>query len=44
MFYAISQIEQAVHRPEKMRNPKNPHNPMILRVFRNKVRTAFFTI
>src|SRR5690606_34380503 len=44
MFYAISQIEQAVHRPEKMRNPKSPHNPTILRVCRNKVRTAFFTI
>lgn len=44
MFYLISKEEQATHSTDGLRNPKNPQNQMILRIFRTRIRTAFFTV
>ncbi|PJR04249.1 hypothetical protein [Avrilella dinanensis] len=44
MFFVINKIEQGVHRNEKLQNPKNPGNPMILGVYRQLTRTALFSV
>src|SRR5690606_41523461 len=44
MFFSISKIEQAVHHTDKLQNPKNPGNPMVLGIYRNNVKTVIYSI
>ncbi|RAV28960.1 hypothetical protein [Sinomicrobium soli] len=44
MFFIINKIEQASHSTERLRNPKSPNSPMVLSVYRNKVRTIIYTL
>lgn len=44
MFFVINKIEQAVHRTDNLQNPKTPGNAMLLGIYRNKVRTALYTM
>lgn len=44
MFFSISKIEQATHHTDKLQNPKNPGNPMVLGIYRSDVRTVIYYI
>src|SRR5690606_8847633 len=44
MFFVISKIEQGTYQNDKLKNPKNSGNPMVLVVFRQLTRTALFLI
>lgn len=44
MFISISKIEQAVHHIDSLQNPKNPNNPMLLGIYRQRSRTVLFTV
>lgn len=44
MFFIIHKIEQAVHHTDKLQNPKNPGNPMVLGVYRQRTSTAVVII
>ena len=44
MFFSIRKIEQGTYYNDKLQNPKNSDNPMVLVVFRQLTRTALFSI
>lgn len=44
MFIAIDKIEQSAHHTDKLQNPKNPGNAMVLGIYRNKVSTIIYTV
>lgn len=44
MFFAIDKIEQSAHHTDKLQNPKTPGNPMVLGIYRNKIRTALYIV
>jgi len=44
MFFTIQKIEQAAHHTDQLQNPKNPGNPMVLGIYRNKVSTIVYTV
>ncbi|MGJ1430794.1 hypothetical protein ACR79M_04375 [Sphingobacterium spiritivorum] len=43
MFFVITKIEQGSYENDKLQNPKNLGNPMVLVVFRQLTRTAIFS-
>lgn len=44
MFFSIQKIEQAAHDTDTLQNPKNPGNPMVLGIYRNKIGTVIYSI
>lgn len=44
MFFSISQVEQAVHNVQNLRNPLDPAHPMVLGIYRTHSRTALFNV
>ncbi|QQT25357.1 MULTISPECIES: hypothetical protein [Sphingobacterium] len=44
MFFVITKIEQGSYENDKLQNPKNLGNPMVLVVFRQLTRTAIFSV
>ncbi|MFD2556603.1 hypothetical protein [Sphingobacterium tabacisoli] len=44
MFFVINKIEQASHKTDRLQNPKNPSNPMVLGIYRTESRTALFHV
>lgn len=44
MFFSISKIEQAAHHADELHNPQTAGNPMVIGVYRNLARTAFFEV
>lgn len=44
MFFSISKVEQAAHHADKLQNPKNPGNPMVLGIYRSNIRTVIYYV
>ena len=44
MFISFQKIEQAAHHTDKLQNPKNPDNPMVLGIYRNKISSIIYRI
>ncbi|SFS71433.1 hypothetical protein [Sphingobacterium wenxiniae] len=44
MFLSIQKIEQTVHHIDSLQNPQNPHNAMVLGIYRNKVNSIVYSV